>query len=147
MFVLPLNFYYDSSMELSKEIIKRATGASLAVALGLGLTACSANSYGESDQSGTNQETEVQVGTSEYENITIEHSYTESGQRITTYSNFDDGFYGGGVTSNIGYCDGADLIEMPLMYYSDGGTSAITRSVRHSACLDGRLDESDFTLQ
>lgn len=133
-------------MNLSKETLRHAPKVTLAVAIGLGLTAC-----GQQEVIPNEGQTEVKASTAnsspqiidDYQDFGIKSIFTESGKRITVFGDPTPNDRGG-LTDNIAFCDGPDLVEMPMQFYADGGNSVITRSVGHAACLDGRLDPSDF---
>ena len=114
--------------------------ASITVALGLGLTACGGD-RGPAPAVPAEQNQELEESNSNYLDFTVIHTYTDSGKRITTYTDVRSQG-AGSITPNVGYCDGGFLVEMPLQY-SDGGNSVITRT-QFEGCDDNKLTASDF---
>ncbi len=120
-------------------------GVGILFAVGLGATACSGQSSQKSESTTVPAVKNEDLGQSDsgFQDFTVKHIYTASGKRFTTYGNIADPTHRGSLTSNVGYCDGNDLVEMPIQYYAEGGNSVITRT-KFDGCSDGKLTPSDF---
>ena len=103
----------------------------IALALSLGLSACG-NVSGSSPDDKKAEETV---------DFTVENTYTESGKRITEYK-----LPNGDKTETLyAHCDGLDLVERTSGKGTNQSSGSPERTEGHPACLDGRLDASDFT--
>ena len=113
----------------------------LAVISTLGLTACANNGEQSTSGTATSQET-VETPTNE---IKRQVAYSEDGSRtiyLSGSADKDDAYY---VGANIyQFCDGKDLVEETLRHWRVAAGIAISRSVQHPACADGKLTEADF---
>lgn len=127
----------------SPEHINRLRYVSFALALGLGSAACSGQDADTTPPDSVPAETNKQLNEADtnFLDFTVNHFYTPSGKRITTYSDISTDW--GYLTPNAGYCDGGYLVEMPLQYRGDGGNSVPERTP-FAGCDDGKLTPSDF---
>lgn len=115
-----------------------AGGVAVAATIG-GLSGCSGSASSEASTEPTQQPAYDE----NYSDIEVKHVYTDSGKRYTYYGDprpAGRGFF----TDSIAYCDGRDMVEIPVQYNLRGGNSVITRSVGHGACKDSKLTPSDF---
>jgi hypothetical protein len=109
------------------ETLRRRMLATVLV-VSLGLTACGSSDEGDNP---------AEVRTS---GIEVAAEYFEDGTRIVRLK--DDGNY---YSDIYGRCDGLDLVEQ-TRWNDSGAGNAITRSVGHTACADGRLTPEDFAI-
>ncbi|MDQ2972949.1 MAG: hypothetical protein M3Q79_00500 [bacterium] len=73
----------------------------------------------------------------------VQVEYYDNGNRLLSYSNIN-----GQLADIFQTCDGRDLLEQTEFFkygYGAAGNS-ISRSVGHSACVDGILTPEDFQL-
>ena len=124
-----------------KKIGRKITALSMALTMSLGASAC-AKSEGAPLKGSENLEDGLENFKGRYSDFRVEHLYTESGKRITVYEDPSKDSRDVYITTNVAYCDGQDLVEMPMAGY--GGNSVITRSIGHEACNDNVLTPSDF---
>lgn len=112
----------------------------LAVISTLGLTACADNAGQSTSETTSSPSVETPKN-----GIKREVVYSEDGSRT---------IYLDGSIENQGYnfvgayiyqfCDGKDLVEETLRNWRVAAGIAVSRSVLHPACADGKLTEADF---
>ena len=107
-------------------------GAAFALALGVAATGLA--SCGASEDNSHNATTTESV-----HGPGVTQTYFEDGSRLTEYEDDNENY------SNVfSYCDGTDLVDQTSYNYKSG--NAISRTVEHPACADGRLIAEDFKV-
>ena len=123
------------------EFLRRTKVVTLAVAMGLGASACGGGDSAEAQSSVRHESKPHSSG------LTHDTQYYPDGTRILRFGGQRDvdGYATYIPTDVYEFCDGRDLVEVPIVYHLDN-TGLASRSPNHPACDDGKLTPADFRL-